>query len=175
MTRKHQEGRIRFTFPEDWIVFRPGDSAYYKRRFQGFCGGCKEMDFVGWEPNHRTLWLLEVKDYTTDRRIKPSSIFDEVAVKVRDTLALLIAASVNANPDHAGTLAFSKSCLPPESIRVVLHVEQASKPSKLFPAIKGMADAIQLLRSKLRCIDSHALVVSLDCPAKSPWVAEWQP
>lgn len=133
------------------------------------------MDFIGWEPNERTLWLLEVKDYTTNRREKSLNIDDEIATKVRDTLAFLLGASAMAAPDSAKTDAFATSCLPPKKIRVVLHLEQPCKPSKLFPRIKNIADMTQLLRRKLRCIDAHPKVVSLIHPATLPWKAEWCP
>jgi hypothetical protein len=173
MPRDYQEGRLRFSFPEGWGVFRPETSAYYTRRFQNFCGGCKETDFVAWDVSFRTLWLLEVKDYTTSARTKPQDLFDELAQKARDTLALLAGAGANANPDRIGTKEFSTSCLPAASIRVVLHLELPAKSSKLHPAIKFSADATQSLRMKLRCIDPHALVVSTKCPPRVPWQARW--
>ncbi len=37
--------------------------------------------------------MLEVKDFTTAPRTKPQDLMDEIAVKVRDSLALLAAAA----------------------------------------------------------------------------------
>jgi hypothetical protein len=172
MPHIYQEGRLEFTFPDELQVTRPGTSAYYTRHFQSFCGGCKETDFTAWDGPVRTLWLIEVKDYSTSVRTKTLDLFDEVAQKVRDTLALLASATANANPDKAGTKEFSRSCLPADRIRVVLHLELPAKPSKLHPPLKLGADATQSLRMKLRCIDPHALVVSTQVPSKVPWKAK---
>jgi hypothetical protein len=170
MSNEYPEGRLKFVFSDELRVFRPGTSAYYTRHFQRFCGGSKETDFTAWDESARTLWLIEVKDYSTSARTKTLDLFDEVAQKVRDTLALLASATANANPDKADTREFSRSCLPADRIRVVLHLELSARPSnKLHPPLKLGADATQTLRMKLRCIDSHALVVSKDLPSKVPW------
>ena len=163
------EGGLKFTFPDNWQVFRPGKSAYYKRHFQSFCRGCKETDFAAWDSSNHTLWLCEVKDYSSSPRSKTQDLIDEVAEKTRDTLALLASATANANPDNAGTKDFATSCLPARQIRVVLHLELPAKPSKLYPPLKLSTDATQSLRRKLRCIDPHALVVSTQLPHMVPW------
>lgn len=173
MPQQFQEGRIRFEFPDEWEVFRPERASYYKNHFQKFAGGCKEMDFILFEPN-RTLWLMEVKDYTTDRRVKNQCVFEEVAEKVRDNLALLLAGSVRDDPSNAGVRSFMDCCKIPAEIRVVLHLEQPTKPSKMFPGVKMKADAAQMLRTKLRAVDPHARVYST-ASTGMPWRSEWNP
>jgi len=169
MPHKYQEGRLKFIFPDDFQVFRPGLSAYYIRRFQSFCGGCKEKDFATWDGPNRTMWLLEVKDYSTSSRNKTMDLIDEIAEKTRDTLAFLAGAAANANPDTVQTGEFARACLPADRIRVVLHLELPAKPSKLHPPLKFGVDATQSLRKKIRCIDPHALVISTNVPANVPW------
>lgn len=175
MPQTHQEGRLRFHFPDEWKILRAEKSAYFTRRFQSFCGGCKEVDFLGWDGSTETLWLIEVKDYTTDRRTKSLDLCEEIALKARDALSMLVGAAANANPDRAETRNFSQTALPPGAIRVVLHLEEPSKPSKLFPAVKPAADRTQMLRTKVRCLDPHARVVSTSLPGGVPWVVEWNP
>jgi hypothetical protein len=173
MPAEDQEGRLRFTFPEKWVVLRLEKSAYYSRHFQRFCGGCKETDFTLWDPGSRTLWLLEVKDYRTNQREKPENVFDEIARKTRDTLAFLASAAASAQEDAAGTKSFSLGCLPADSIRVVLHLERPANKSRLHPPIKFAGDETQELRRRLRCIDCRAIVISSQVSAKVPWKAAW--
>jgi len=174
MSQAFQEGRILFEFPENWRVCRPGKSSYYRNRFQGFCGGSKETDFLLFEPDQRVLWLLEVKDYTTDRRTKTSDLCDEIALKVRDVLALLMAGATNDPPSNQGIGAFMATCGLPLVIKVVLHLEQPSKPSALFPGVKNRADFAQMLRHKVHCIDPHAKVVST-VQSHPHWKSHWAP
>lgn len=172
MPTSHQEGRIGFQFPKGWQVVRPGKSAFYQRHFQHFCGRQKEMDFLLADPDG-ALWMLEVKDYTTDARTKPQDLMDEVAVKVRDSLAMLAAASANDHTDPAKVGDLARFVLPLTQIRVVLHLENPVKPSRLFPGAKLAADPTQLLRTKLRSVDARALVVSTHGPASVPWTSKW--
>jgi hypothetical protein len=155
-------------------VLRPEKASYYKRHFQSFAGGCKEMDFILFEPVNRVLWLLEVKDYTTDRRVKAQCVFEEIAEKVHDSLALLLAGSVRDDPSHCGVRSFMDVCAIPNEIKVVLHLEQPSKPSKMFPGVKIDADATQKLRAKVRAVDPRACVSSTSS-TDMEWRAIWSP
>jgi len=169
----HDEGRIRFDFPPAWQVCRPEKTAYHKRHFQTFAGGCKEMDFVLFEPASRTLWLLEVKDYRTDPRIKPLELSAEVAQKSRDALALLLGGAASDDEGNQGVGAFIRGAGLPVAIRVALHLELPRQRSKLFPGVKNAADQQMLLRRKVRCLDRHALVCSTTT-GSVPWVSQWQ-
>ena len=53
------------------------------------------MDILAQDPA-ATLWLLEIKDYRRSPRTKAIGLADEVALKVRDSLALLVAAAMSA-------------------------------------------------------------------------------
>jgi hypothetical protein len=174
MPQFYQEDRIRFEFPDGWKVLRPEKASYYKRHFQTFAGGCKEMDFILFEPVNRVLWLLEVKDYTINRRVKPQCVFEEIVEKVRDSLALLLAGSVRDDPSNGGVRSFMDVCAIPNDIKIVLHLEQPSKPSKMFPGVKIAADATQKLRAKVRAIDPRARVSSTSS-TDMQWRAIWSP
>lgn len=174
MSQSFTEGRIRFDFPDDWKVCRPEKSAFYTRQFQNFCGGCKEIDFLMLEPEPQTLWLLEVKDYTTNSRKKSLDLLDEIAIKARDVLALLLAGAANDPQPNDGVGAFMMEGGLPRKIRVVLHLEQPGKPSKLFPGAKIPVDLTQKLRQKVRCIDPHPVVVSTASPSTF-WRSTWVP
>jgi hypothetical protein len=62
------EGRIRYNFPDGFYILRLEESAYYIKHWQHFAeqnggGGNKECDYVVFDPESKTLWLIEVKDY----------------------------------------------------------------------------------------------------------------
>lgn len=174
MPQRFVEGKIRFDFPDEWKVCRPEKSAFYTRHFQSFCGGSKEIDFLLLEPDSPTLWLLEVKDYTSTSRKKSLDLLDEIAIKARDVLALLLAGAANDPLPNRGVGAFMIEGGLPVKIRVVLHLEQPTKPSKLFPGAKITVDFTQKLRRKVRCIDPHPVVVSTASP-HALWASTWVP
>jgi hypothetical protein len=77
------------------------------------------------------VFLIEVKDYRLHRRIKTISMADEVIKKVVDTLAAILPCKLNG--DEASETIFSSRVLRGECLKVVLHLEQPVKHSKLFP------------------------------------------
>ena len=90
-----QEGELTFDFPdEDSEVAKYDDWSFYRNQFQSVCGGTKAIDLIFVEPQR--TWLIEVKDYRHHRRTKIAALADEVAAKVRDTLAGLAACRCNA-------------------------------------------------------------------------------
>lgn len=89
------EGRLKFHFPDNANVGRYDDWSFYRNQFNKCCEGTKAIDFVFVEDG--VTWLIEVKDYRTQRRTKAINLASEVAIKVRDTLAGLAAAQCNAN------------------------------------------------------------------------------
>ena len=73
MSQPFVEQSLHFDFPDDWLICRPETCSFYSRHFQSFAGGCREMDFLAYDPANSTLWLIEVKDYSwfqNDRRIQ---------------------------------------------------------------------------------------------------------
>ncbi len=170
-TQAFQEGRLRFEFPACWWVLRPGEASFYKKHFQRFCGGSKETDFV-LKSDDGEWYLLEVKDYTTDRRTKPLDLVEELSIKVRDTLSLLMAGAANDPTESNGVGAFCRSGGMPSKIRVVLHLEQPSKSSRMFPGVALEANLLTKLKKSFRCVDSHPRVVSTDS-SNVPWKAVW--
>jgi hypothetical protein len=83
------EDKLACDFPNTWTVAKYDHWAFYRNRFQSSCTGNKAMDFLGFDPATQTLWLIELKDYRQFRRTKDHkiSLWDEVAIKARDTLA----------------------------------------------------------------------------------------
>src|SRR5690554_4434345 len=95
MTTTLTEQQLAFTFADGVEPSQYDEWAFYRNQFNAVCGGTKAVDFVCLDGDQ--LWLIEVKDYRRHRRTKLVDLGDEVAAKVRDTLAGLLAASCNAN------------------------------------------------------------------------------
>ena len=87
------EGDLTFCFPDDWQVTKFDGWSFYRNQFQQVCGGAKAIDILALAPDY-CLWLIEVKDYRQQRRAKTIELTDEIAYKVRDSLAALVAARV---------------------------------------------------------------------------------
>jgi len=156
MTISLQEGRLTFHFPDDAKVGRYDKWVFYREHFNKCCGGAKAVDFIYVDDD--TTWLIEVKDYRVHQRTKAIDLGDEVAMKVRDTLAGLVAAQCNANNDNEKRLA--RMALRNRCLRVVLHLEQPTKQSKLFPRAIEPANLKTKVKQTLRSIDAHPKIVS---------------
>ena len=172
MSQDFTEGSLNFSFPDSWRVCRPETCSFYDRRFKSFCGGCKEMDFLAYDPAG-TLWLIEVKDYQVHPRLKESELADEVAQKTRDVLAMLPVAGLRdggmSTPGHLQAGDFWRDAAAASDLRVVLHCELPRSPSKLFPGVKDSANLQQKLRQKLHCVDPHALFTNHLLGHNLPW------
>lgn len=151
-----REGNLTFEFPAGWEVAKLDDWSFYRKQFQSVCNGTRAVDALAIEPGHACVWYIEIKDYRQHVRQKTLHIADETAYKVRDSLALIAAASANAN--DAVEKAQARRAVRGESIRVVLHLEQPARHSKLFPRKIDLANTQQKLRQLVRAIDPHALV-----------------
>lgn len=152
-----QEGTLTFTFEtDDGLLASQYDTwAFYRKQFIGIANGIKAVDFIYLDNTQKTAWLIEVKDYRhpDTERIKPSDLGETVALKVRDTLAGLVAASCNANDPHEKELA--KQALKAKKFRVVLHMEQNQHRLKFIDP----ADVLQKLKQRLKAVDAHPCVV----------------
>jgi hypothetical protein len=157
-----------FEFPDDWLVTKFDEWAFYRNQFAGCAGGSKGVDLLALDPNTKTLWLLEVKDYRRHGREKEATLWEEVALKARDTLAGLVAARANGVNDDRR---MAQQVLRARSLRVVCHLEQPANPSKLFPQPFSRADVRQKLRQLLKPIDPHVLVVDTHDLGPLQWTA----
>ena len=124
------------------------------------------MDFVCLDGDQ--LWLIEVKDYRRHHRIKVIDLGNEMAHKVRDTLAGLVAASCNANDAEERRIA--RQALRCPRLRVVLHLEQPRNLSKLFSRAVDPDDLRLKLKQRLKAVDSHPKVVDqFTLGVEVPW------
>lgn len=155
-----KEGQLKFTFPDDTLACKYDNWSFYRNRCTNAFGGAKAVDILHIDVQ-KTVWLIEVKDYRAHQRTKPSALGDEIAGKVRDTLAGLVAACFNA--DEFFEKDFAKKVLTAKRIKIVLHLEQPQRPSKLFPISVKPADIKDRLKQLLKAIDAHPEIVNQTC------------
>lgn len=160
------EGKLTFKFPSTWQAKKYDDWSFYRNQFQKVCGGAKAVDILAVAPD-KCVWVIEVKDQRRHPRSKAIDLPDEVACKVRDTLAGLFAAHVNAS--DANEKRFAGEALASNQIKVVLHLEQPSKHSKLFPRAIDPANVKQKLKELLKAIDPHPAVLEIGRTGTVAW------
>ncbi len=162
------EGALTFTFAADAEASKYDDWSFYRNQFQQGCFTDNKAVDLLCELN-RSAWLIEVKDYRAHARTKAVDLADEVAIKVRDTLAGLVAASVGANDPVER--AFARRMVRAQRMRVVCHIEQPAKASRLRPRVIE-PDKLKLkLRTLLKAIDAHPIVMDRSSAAATlPWV-----
>ena len=96
-------------------------------------------------------------------------IADELAMKVRDTLAGLASAAKKANEAHEREHA--RQALAKRRWSVVLHLEQSATARRLRPrAIDTAALLLKLRSKKLKAIDAHPIICDRNSPHhRIPW------
>jgi len=149
------EGQLSFTFSQECIATQYDNWSFYRNQFVKTCGSVKAVDMICIHKD--VTWLIEIKDYRRNKRTKPIDLADEIALKVRDTLAGLVAAKFNAN--DISEQQFAQKALEANIIRVVLHLEQVIKPSRLFPVSVNPISVMQKLKKQLKAIDAHSVIV----------------
>lgn len=161
-----REGGLEHRFESGWIASKYDEWTFYRSHFKDSCCGNKAVDFLAQDPQG-TLWLVELKDYRVHPRTKPIDVVDEVALKVRDSLAGLFAAATW--PSHHDRAPDARRHLGAKRIRIVLHYEQPRIHSKVFPRTHDLSRLQQKLKQLVRVVDAHPLVVDLGSAAVLPW------
>lgn len=156
------EGRLSFEFKDVKSAEQYDSWQHYRGTYNSACGSSKAVDFIVCKRDE--VWLIEVKDYRRNRRVKSIGLADEVALKVRDTMAGLVSTRfIGTNTDE---VAHAKAALSQKKLRVALHLEQPANPSRLFPLVDNPANIAIKLKQQLRFADPHAKLISRrDFPA----------
>lgn len=155
MTQVIREGQLEFSFPDDTVTTKYDAWAFYRTHLTNAFGGTKAVDIIHID-TEKTAWLIEVKDYRNHIRTKPSELSDEIALKVRDTLVGLVAARFQSN--NADENQIAKKVLQARQLKIVVHIEQPQKPSKLFPRVVDPANLRLRLKSLLKTVSPNPLV-----------------
>lgn len=149
------EGRLTFTFPANAQVFKYDDMSFYRNQFIKMADGIKAMDLA--YIDGQTFWLIEVKDYRVHQRTKSIDLVDEIASKLRNTLAGLWAAKCNANNQEEKQLA--TAAIDTRQIRVVLHLEETPQQGRLAPNRSLKTGLLLKMKQKLKSVDAHPCLV----------------
>jgi hypothetical protein len=149
------EGRLTFIFDAGCGASAYDKRSFFRNQYQSVCGSSKGVDFLCID--NGVLWLIEIKDYRRRNTPKPSNLAPDVARKMRDTLAGLMAAQCHAN--DAAERDFARRAARAGRLRVVIHVEQPEKISRLFPRAVDPADLKIQLEKLLKAIDPHPAIV----------------
>lgn len=185
------ERSLEFSFPNDWEASKFDDWHFYKGQFarvgdaeirckQKGCGcavqcmvcgtrrvaGTKGIDILAVDPGS-VCWHIEVKDYRTTRTSDFRFLADIVALKVRDTLACLVAARLNASEEqerNRATLALG--C---QQLRIVLHLEMPLPRSPLFSPSTQRANVRNRMQQLVKAVDVRPLVVSMTAMEGLSW------
>ncbi|MES2074374.1 MAG: hypothetical protein V4462_02040 [Pseudomonadota bacterium] len=153
-----REGALTFTFPIESISSKYDDWSHYRNQFQQTCGASKAVDIVFAEGG--VAWLIEVKDFRQHARLKTIELPDEIAVKVRDTVAGLVSAKCLASDVDEKRCA--RALIRADTMRVVCHLEQPQKHSKLRPRAIEPDKLLLKLRMLIKAIDPHPTVVDMN-------------
>jgi len=156
---------MKFKFPLSWNASKHDEWLYYRNHYSKTADGVKAVDIIA--VHRKILWLIEVKDYRLHRRTKAIQIHSEFALKVVFTLSSLLPARINAT--RAVEQDAAKEALACDSIRLVLHIEQPTTHSKLFPRAIDPSKVHQKMKSALKAIDPHPLVVESSSMGTLQW------
>jgi hypothetical protein len=148
------EGSLSFTFENVDFAEKYDDWQHYRSQYNQTCGGSKAVDFI--VSKNAEVWLIEVKDFRQHRRTKALDLGDEIAIKVRDTMAGLVSAKYLANDNVEATA--SRAALSGAKLRVAFHLEQPRNTSRLFPVSVNPAAIKMKLKQVLRFADHHPQV-----------------
>jgi len=150
-----------FAFPSDWQAEQyDAKKSFYRQKFERVADS-KAVDIVAINPAGKELWLIEVKDFRAFPRRDTQDIIGIVVQKVRDTLAGILVAAFNGNE-------FYKIAIKQERIRVVFHLEQPAKPSKLYPQIIKWDNGTRKLQQRMQVIDPRAKLCNMEMN-NNPW------
>jgi hypothetical protein len=161
---KFIEGRLEFIFDDaKWPVQIKYDDTPSYRRMNRQLRETKAVDFIVGDAKER-LFFIEIKDFRGYRienkqRISSGELANEVALKVRDSLAGVIGAHRNPSvPDEWKDIVSSLTNRA-KDVKVVLWLEEdGDRGSK-----KGTTDAsmvAKVLKEKLGWLTSRVMVVS---------------
>ncbi len=160
-----------FTFPPDWQI---GEFDTWQQ-YRDVAGkwnvlGCDVVAFDG-----RSVWIIEVKDYTYPNVKPPPDLTNTIALKALGTMAILFAQARSASDSDAS--AFARRCHKAGQIQLALHINlrRAGRSEK---QIKVSLTAIhqQLKRARKRLGLAGAFVgTNKDSLTAVPWQARRDP
>ena len=153
-----EEGLLRFEFPDSWRVVKYDDpGSFYGRKMERL-DGTKAVDILALSPDP-VLYFVEVKDFRGYRiENKPRRtglLWNEVAQKVRDTLAGIVGAYRDPNWTDDFAPFVRQLRRPAASIRIVAWIEDDGHANDLK---RRAATDTSMLKRKVRWLTPRAIV-----------------
>lgn len=167
------EGNLTFTFPASVQAEKYDAWSFYRNQFQARCSkDNKAVDIVAIAGN-QTAWLIEIKDFRIGGRDRQKEkrlpLADEIAQKVRDSLAGLVAAKFNASdPTEKNFATQFVNC---SEIKIILHIEQPNHTCKIIFNLSDLQDKLKIL---LKAIDSRIKTLNIAEMTKYPNQYPWE-
>lgn len=155
-----EESRLKFKFEDSWQIFQLDKSSFYRNRFSAGVQGTKAVDFVGIHGGN--LYFIEVKNFKDSRienkaRLKDGELFTEIAQKIRDSVACIVAANRTSESekwqDYKNLL-----CNPQSPLKIVIWLEQDFSNNLRQETRNSTKN--KDFKSKLNWLTSHVLVVN---------------
>ena len=137
-----------FAFGNTWNAFKYDDSAFYHNQVERNLKATKAVDIVADLPSENMLLLLEAKDFRghriENRHRLQGELAEEVALKVRDTVAALLGAGRSGVTEFDSAILEAR-LLSKERIAVVLWVEDdtSSRLEEWKVRLKVLSDQIK--------------------------------
>lgn len=172
MPTTFHESNVELTFEDGCRVVQYDASSWYRKHFNA-CADSAAVDFV--VVRDGVSWLIEIKDFTaTAPHREKGPLWLIVTVKVRDTLAGLVAGGFKAG--NADERRLFEAAVRAASLRVVFHCERPTHVRRLFASLPDAADLQDKLRQTLRAVDAHVRVIDCAHPLQgAPWTTTWAP
>ncbi len=149
-----QEKDVVFAFDDGWHAEKfdtwPEHTALTRAPYHA-----KGCDFVAHDG--RSLWLVEVKDYTRGTRNAPHDLAQQAALKAFHTLATIHAVARWGVDPHR---AFCEKALACTELSLCLSVELPHKGRRLMGIAKPIADLTDELTRAARPLGCHRPVVT---------------
>ncbi len=143
MSQEIVEKQIKYVFGDSWRIFKYDEHPFYTGRLVPLAGKVKKktvsttgIDLAGSCGNR--LFLVEIKDFAgfprERARITSGELALEIAIKVRDSIAGLIAGAhhPNCKPHKTWEAVADHLCNAPHAIQIILWLEVDMLP----PALK---------------------------------------
>lgn len=154
------EGSFNYDFPDDWTASKFDKDPFYLKHFQSFGAGVQAVDVLAFSNDE--LWLIEQKDYRQgqdqESAINANDLFMVMASKVLGTLACLVSARSLGTSNESASHQLATEALLRKKVRCVLHIEQPTKPSTLFPQVIDPKNAKDKFKRVMKSVDPRAVI-----------------
>ena len=164
MTQRYVVDGVNFDFADGWLITKYDEWQFY-RQFLRMKDGIKAVDLLVLAPD-RTAYFVKSKITGEESAPSPANWL-EIIAKVFDTLAAIVPAKINGREESEREAA--RRIASASRLRVILHLEQPLKHSKLFPRAIDTAGVEQKLKQGLKPIDAHPKVAESSRMRDLPW------